>query len=216
MPGRRILTLVEGRPDPGVLREAGDLLRRGGLVAHPTETLYGLAVDPWNPDALGRLLRLKGRPAEAGMILLVSSLQEALALVTGPEPETALRLLAGAFWPGPLSIVAPASDRVPSAVRGPTDGVAVRLSSDPVAGPLPGLVGSPVTSSSANRSGEAPCSSAEQVEELLGDEVDMILDGGPRAAGEPSTVVDLTSTPFRVLREGAIPSIEIEKALAGS
>jgi L-threonylcarbamoyladenylate synthase len=205
--------IVNGRePDAGFVKRAGEILRQGGIVAHPTETLYGLAADPWNAGALDRLTALKGRPAGSGYILLTSSAEEALALGAGPALET-FRRLAWAFWPGPLTLVVEASEAAPPGATGPGGGIAVRESPDPVARALVRALGRPITSTSANRTGGDPARSGAEVSRIFGDGVDLILDAGGREATMPSTLVDLRAGTPVILRRGAISPERLREVL---
>jgi len=195
------------------LDEAARVIGGGGIVVHPTETLYGLAVDPWNDRAVARLLELKGRQASAGLILLVESAEAARSLTRSDAGDQWL-LLAREFWPGPLTLVLPASPSAPGSALGAEGGVAVRLSSDPVARALVRASGKPLTSTSANRSGGVPAATAAEAATLFGAEVDLLLDAGPRASGIPSTIVDLSGPVVRIVREGAVSRSAIETCLS--
>lgn len=190
------------------------VLAQGGIVAHPTETLYGLAVDPWSEEAILRLDRVKGGEARSGYILIASSIEEALSIAARPWPPQ-LERLAGAFWPGPLTLVLPPSDHAPAGARAGSSGIAVRVTSDPVAAFLVRAFGRPLTSTSANPSGEPPARSASEVQTALGGMVDMILDGGRRDGTSPSTIVDLTTPEPSLIRVGAVSEARIRATLAG-
>lgn len=210
----RILDVSGAEAGAAAFREAAAILSRGGLVAHPTETLYGLAVDPWNPEGLARLARLKGREAGAGFILIAADGAQAAGLVAQPPPALYAEL-SGAFWPGPLTLVIPPAPGAPAGVAGPGGGIAVRVTPDPVAQALLRSAGQALTSTSANRSGATPASSAAGVLAALGEAVDLILDGGAREGGVPSTLVDLTGPAPRLLREGAVGRERLREATGG-
>lgn len=195
------------------MREAAAVIARGGIVAHPTETLYGLAADPWNEEALRRLVDLKGRESGKGLILIAADRDEVASLVL-PGAHGAWLRLAERFWPGPLTLILPAGPRAPGGVLGKSGGVAMRISSDPLARRLVIAAGRPLTSTSANRSGEPPATSAAGVAAALGSGVDLVLDGGSREDSSPSTLVDLLGDRPRVLREGPIPARLVEEAAA--
>jgi L-threonylcarbamoyladenylate synthase len=184
---------------PGAVEEAAAALARGELVAFPTDTVYGLAA---GHDHVPKLFEAKERPRETRIPVLLSSPSnlDASAIVT-----PAARALAARFWPGPLSIVLVAPRRGPLAFRVPANDVARRL----IAASGGGL---PVTS--ANRSGQPDARTAQEVVDQLEGRIALVLDGGPAAGGVPSTVVDCTVEPVRVIREGAIPAAAIEEALA--
>jgi L-threonylcarbamoyladenylate synthase len=184
------------------------VLRSGGLVAFPTETVYGLGADARDASAVARVFAAKGRPAANPVIVHVTSAEEAQPL-TAAWPEAAARL-AARFWPGPLTLVLPRSGCVPDVVTagGPT--VAVRVPAHPVALALLRAAGLPVAAPSANRSTGLSPTRAEHVLRGLGGHIDLILDGGPTAGGLESTVLDLTAPPPRLLRPGLVTPAEIE------
>lgn len=210
----RILDVSAAEAGDPAFGEAAGILAGGGLVAHPTETLYGLAVDPWNPEALARLARLKGREAGAGFILIAADLAQAAGLTAQPPPVLYAEL-SGAFWPGPLTLVVPPAPGAPGGVAGPGGGIALRVTPDPVARALLRRAGRALTSTSANRAGATPASSAAGVLSALGGAVDLILDGGAREGGRPSTLVDLTGRAPRLLREGAVGRERLREATGG-
>jgi L-threonylcarbamoyladenylate synthase len=208
-----LLAVHPSEPEADVLARAAAVLRRGGLVAFPTETVYGLAANALNADAVGRIFAAKGRPANNPLIVHVARAEEATR-VAAAWPETAARL-AERFWPGPLTLVLPRRDTLPDAVTagGPT--VAVRVPAHPVALGLIRAAGVPVAAPSANRSGQLSPTRAEHVLHGLDGRIDMVLDGGPTAGGLESTVLDLTATPPRLLRPGLVAPAAIE-ALVGT
>lgn len=186
-------------------------LRAGGLVAFPTETVYGLGADARNPDAVRAVFRLKGRPATNPLIVHVAGVEQARALCAG-WPASADRL-AERFWPGPLTIVLPRSGAVPDEVAagGPT--VALRCPDHPVALALLRAFGGPLVGPSANPSGGVSPTTAEHVRRAFDERDALVLDGGPCRVGIESTVVSLAHTPPRVLRAGAISAQDIADAL---
>jgi L-threonylcarbamoyladenylate synthase len=193
------------------LDEAVRRLARGGLVAYPTETVYGLGADAFSAAGLEALLALKGRDAERGLSVLVPD-ADALARHAEPLPGAAARL-AARFWPGPLTLVVPVTDARFAGVRTPF-GVGFRCSPHPTAARLARAARNPVVSTSCNRAGAAPCARAEEVEREFGPEL-AILDGEPASGLAPSTVVAIAADgALARLREGAIPFAELERALA--
>lgn len=198
----RILPVSADHPDPATLAEAAALLRQGGLVAFPTETVYGLGANALDATAVARIFSAKGRPATNPVIAHVATTAEARRLVTA-WPEEA-RQLAEAFWPGPLTLVLPRADAVPDIVTAGAPAVAVRIPGHPVALALIAAAGVPVAAPSANRSSGVSPTTADHVAKGLGDRVDLILDGGPTGVGIESTVVDLTGRRPVVLRPGPI------------
>jgi len=204
------LLQVSGPDDPAI-REAAEILTAGGLVAFPTETVYGLGADGLNPEAVARIYAAKGRPATNPVILHVDSIASARALVS-QWPDAAVRL-AERFWPGPLTLVLPASERVPAIVRagGPT--VALRCPAHRVAQALIKAVGRPLAAPSANRSQHLSPTRAEHVASSLGEAVDLILDSGPTEAGLESTILDLSGARPRILRPGPVAPAELAALL---
>ncbi|HKY31235.1 MAG TPA: L-threonylcarbamoyladenylate synthase [Candidatus Polarisedimenticolia bacterium] len=192
-------------PDPRILLSAATIIRQGGVVAYPTETVYGLAADPFRMETVKRLGRLKGRDDARAMILLLPHPEAAFDLAAPEGPARRwFEALARTFWPGPLSIVLPARPGLNCPALGATGTVAVRVSSHPVARQLVRTVGAPITSTSANLTGEPPASIAQGIDPCLASRLDLILDGGPSPGGPPSTLVDLSGDRPIVLRLGSI------------
>jgi L-threonylcarbamoyladenylate synthase len=191
---------VSPRAEP--VTRAAEVLRRGGLVAFPTETVYGLGANARDAAAVARIFEAKGRPANNPLIVHVAGVEDLGPLVRG-WPEEAARL-AARFWPGPLTLVLPRGPAVPDVVTagGPT--VAVRVPAHPVALALLRAAGAPVAAPSANRSSRLSPTRAEHVLADLDGRIDLVLDGGPCPGGIESTVLDLTVTPPRLLRPGLI------------
>lgn len=198
---------------------AGDVLRlsdlvkravaRGGIVALPTETYYGLGVNPFDPQAVDRLLRVKGRPDGKPILVLIGHRGQLSMLVQGVSP--AASLLMDKFWPGPLTILFTAAPSLPSNLTAGTDTIGVRLTSCRPLAELLSVTG-PLTGTSANRSGDAPAQDASLVQESLGQDLAMIIDAGPTPGGPPSTVVDARET-VRVIREGALTRQALQNVL---
>jgi len=184
-----------------VLAEAARIIAAGGVVALPTDTLYGLATDPWNATGVERLFQIKRRPAEKPISLLISDREMLRNVVLEITPE-AERLM-NAFWPGPLTLIFKGA-ALPDRLTAGTGTIAIRLPDDPFLVRLIEAVGRPITATSANRSGGADLHSAQDVLSLLGDEVDLIVDIGVRAS-LPSTLVDVTGRVPTLVRPGAIP-----------
>lgn len=193
------------------LEEAASILRRGGLVALPTETVYGLGADATNPDAVAGIFEAKGRPQDNPLIVHICDLSM-LAEVAREIPDAALRL-ADRFWPGPLTIILPKSGRIPSVTSAGLDTVAVRFPSHPVARELIRLAGVPIAAPSANLSGSPSTTTARHcIQDLMG-RVDAIVDGGDCAVGVESTVVSLALDRPRLLRPGAVTPEELREVL---
>lgn len=214
-----ILLDVSGAiPDPIAVQQAAEILRRGGLVAFPTETVYGLGANALDAAAVGRIFEAKGRPAtnpiivhtaDAGQLTSVADLG---ALMRPRSPDDVKRL-AERFWPGPFTLVLPKRDVVPDIVTAGGSTVAVRVPGHPVALALLKSVDVPLAAPSANRSMELSPTTAEHVLRGLGGRIDMILDAGPTTSGIESTVLDLTSDPPRILRPGLVTAAEIEAVI---
>lgn len=184
------------------LKEAAEIIREGGLVAFPTETVYGLGANALNESAAKKIYEAKGRPSDNPLIAHISSLEDMLPLVSR-VPEMGKKL-ADAFWPGPLTLVFPKSDKVPYGTTGGLDTVAIRMPSDVIASELIRLAGVPVAAPSANTSGRPSPTTAAHVLQDMNHRIDMIVDGGPVGIGVESTIVDVTEAIPILLRPGAV------------
>jgi len=187
------------------------ILRRGGVVAIPTETVYGLAADLANPEAIARVYAIKGRPAEHPLIVHAHDLAALTGYVAAIPP--ALAALARRFWPGPLTAIVARGARTPRTVTGGQDTVAVRVPDHPLALAILARFGGALAAPSANRFGRVSPTTAQHVRDDLGDAVELIVDGGPARIGVESTIVDLTSAVPAVLRAGAITPSQLSAAL---
>jgi L-threonylcarbamoyladenylate synthase len=194
-------------PMPGKIEEAAALLNAGELVAFPTETVYGLGADAENPRAVARIFAAKGRPANHPLIVHVSSFAAARAWASAAPPEA--ERLAEAFWPGPLTLVLPKSARVPEAVTGGQDSVALRAPAHPVARALLAAFGRGIAAPSANRYGRISPTRADDVREELGRRVALVLDGGDCEVGLESTIVACLGGRVTLLRPGAISRSQV-------
>ncbi len=197
-----VLTVDPAVPDPEVIQTAVEAIRRGELVSFPTETVYGLAADAFNDDAVARVYEVKGRPANNPLPVQVASADD-IRQVAIDIPDVAWELIRR-FMPGPLTIVLRASPGLPDMVTAGTGTVGVRIPDHPVALALIRAAGTAIVAPSANPSGEPPPPSAEEVLAYLDGRIEYILDAGPTLLKIASTVVDLTCTPPRILRHGAI------------
>ena len=194
------------------LSEAARILREGGLVAFPTETVYGLGANALNEDAAKKIYAAKGRPSDNPLIAHISCMEELEPLVA--EIPEAGRKLAEAYWPGPLTMVFPKSSIVPYGTTGGLDTVAVRMPKDPVANRLIALAGVPVAAPSANTSGRPSPTTAQHVWQDMEGKIEMILDGGPVGIGVESTIVDVSGPVPTLLRPGAV-TMEMLRATVG-
>lgn len=193
------------------IEQAITILRRGGLVAFPTETVYGLGADAENPDAVTRIFAAKGRPVHHPVIVHIGH-HDLLHRLAVDVPPSAL-LLTQHFWPGPLTLILKRNTHVPDAVTGGQDTVGLRMPDHPVARALLTAFGGGIAAPSANRFGRLSPTTAAHVREELGDAVDYVLDGGPCQVGIESTVLDLSGVHARLLRPGAVTAAQIEAIL---
>ncbi len=198
--------------DPEAIERAGRILKEGGLVAFPTETVYGLGGNALDPRASMKIYAAKGRPSDNPLIVHIAEMDK-LAEIVSRIPDEA-RILAERFWPGPLTMILPKADKVPKETTGGLDSVAVRFPSDKIAQELIKAAGGYVAAPSANTSGRPSPTKAEHVEEDLGDAIDMIIDGGQVGIGLESTIVDFTDEIPVVLRPGYI-SLEMLQEILG-
>ena len=183
------------------LKEAAGILRSGGLVAFPTETVYGLGGNALDEDAARKIYAAKGRPSDNPLIAHVSCVEEVAPLVK--EIPEAGRKLMEAFWPGPLTMIFPKSEKVPYGTTGGLDTVAIRMPDDPVANRLIALAGVPVAAPSANTSGRPSPTTADHVWQDMNGRIEMIIDGGPVGIGVESTIVDVSSAVPAGVRDGS-------------
>lgn len=195
------------------LEHALSVLRRGGLVAIPTETVYGLAADASNDDAVRRIFAAKGRPADHPLIVHIES-AEHLTNWAAEVPDSAA-VLAAACWPGPLTLLVPKAAHVLPVVTGGRPTVGVRVPAHPLTLELLRRFGGGLAAPSANRFGKVSPTTADHVRADLGDLVDYVLDGGPCPIGVESTIVDCTVEPPQILRPGGIPDEQVAELLRG-
>lgn len=195
------------------LSAASRVISQGGVVAFPTETYYGLGVDPFNAEALSRLFAIKARPVEKAVLVLIRDRQQLPLLAAQMVPV--FQPLLDRFWPGPLTLVFPARPDLSKLLTGGTGTVGVRVSSHPVAARLLSAYGGPVTATSANVSGQPPATTAAQVKAQFGNAVDCILDGGPTPGGPGSTLIGCTDDgQCRLLREGVVAFSQVQSLAA--
>lgn len=206
--------------DPEIMKEAGDIIRAGGLVAFPTETVYGLGGDALNPESSKKIYAAKGRPSDNPLIVHIEDRTD-LYKIAAKVPEKAEKMM-DAFWPGPLTLIFPKTDLVPIETTGGLETVAVRMPSDKIAAAFIEAAGGFIAAPSANVSGRPSTTTAAHVAEDLFGRIEMILDGGQAVIGLESTIVDMTAEPPVILRpgaitkammEGVIGTVEVDKAM---
>ena len=200
---------------PGTASKAIDtiqsVLNSGGVIAFPTDTFYGLGADPFNPDALAKIFRIKQRPADKPLLALIHTLGQ-LEDLTQEVTDNARKLMEH-FWPGPLTLIFKAAPGLPDTLTAGTGTIGIRLPSHLSIHKLLEKLNRPLTAPSANISGTGELRTAQEVERALGDKIDLIVDGGPAPGGKPSTVLDTTTNPPTLLREGAVSRSDLESVL---
>jgi L-threonylcarbamoyladenylate synthase len=206
-----LVTILETKANPQALHRAASILQSGGLVAFPTETVYGLGANALNAEAVGKIYLAKGRPSDNPLIVHIAVEKALDNLVTAISPQA--RLLMAEFWPGPLTLVLPRSAQVSDLVTGGLDTVAVRMPNHPVALALLKEAGVPVAAPSANLSGKPSPTTARHVWQDLAGRVEMIIDSGPVGVGVESTVLDLTTPTPMILRPGGVTAEMLEQVL---
>jgi L-threonylcarbamoyladenylate synthase len=207
----RLLAVDPQCPAPAVLNAACAVLRRGGVVAYPTDTVYGLAVDAMRPDAIARLYTVKGRPESKAFPVIIGALAQ-LADVVATVPAIAMQLMA-AFWPGPLTLLMRPHAQVPAALLGESDRIGVRWPASVISQQLAVGLGGAITASSANRSGAPAALIAADIIEQLDLNIDLVLDAGPVTSPVVSTILDVTVEPPCVYRPGKIAQHALEAVL---
>lgn len=208
-----MLRIHPDEPEPELIQHVVRCLETGMVVALPTDTFYGLAVDPVNLRAVEQIYELKSRAKHKPLSLLISSVAQGYELAR--DLDTAFDRLAEKFWPGPLTIIVKAGSRLPLRVTAHTGNVALRVPEAPIARAVVEKLGLPITATSANLAGLPECTHARCVREQLGGQIPLIVDGGPTARSQATTIVDLSGggSSWMILREGAIPTHEIALAL---
>jgi L-threonylcarbamoyladenylate synthase len=198
-------------PTTDNVRDAAEVLRNGGLIIMPTETVYGVAADMTNRDAVRRVYDVKGRPHDNPLIVHIATHEQIAPLVSDWSQHA--DCLAKRFWPGPLTIVAKKSELVPSEVTAGLDTVAIRMPSHPVARALLQAAGVPIVAPSANRFMHLSATRADHVDPELAEKVELIVDGGPCQIGLESTVINCAVEPPQILRPGAVTRAQVEAAI---
>jgi len=207
-----LIEVDQENPAPEVLARAGAAIRSGAVIAIPTDALYTLVADPFNLHAVGRVFQAKGRETARSLPLLGSGTLMAEELAG--ELNKRFYVLARKFWPGPLTMIVPASAKVPLKVTGNTGRLAMRQSRSAIASGLLEWLGQPLISTSANISGKPTCRTGIDVFGTMDSRLDLVLDGGP-CAGVGSTTIDITEPYWRMIKEGVIAQKEIGETLKG-
>lgn len=197
-------------PDPSVIRRAADVIRQGGVVAIPSDSLYMLVADPFNLAAVGKVFAAKGRESTRSLPLLVDDLMMVEDL-TG-EVTVRFQLLARRFWPGPLTIIVPASSKVPLKLTGNTGRLALRQTKSAVGNALIDFLSMPLIATSANVSGVPTCASGIEVFGTMDGRLNLVVDGG-HCVGQGATTIDITEPYWRIIKQGAIEEREIAEVL---
>ena len=192
-------------------QEIREVLKQGGAIGYPTDTFYALGVDPWNPAAVESIYSIKKRPFEKPILLLISSLRQLDNLILNVDQYA--HVLMEALWPGPLTLLFEAKPDLPELLTAGSGKIGIRLPASPLAVKLIECLGHPLTGSSANLNKRPNCLSAQEVEESLGSELSLIVDGGSYLGGKPSTILDVSKSPPRLIREGASALSQIEGIL---
>lgn len=206
-----LIAVDHSNPDPNIISKAARIITTGGLVAFPTETVYGLGADATNPDSIRRIYAAKGRPTTNPLIVHCESVDRIRSCLA--DWPTQAQILAEAFWPGPLTLILPKSPLIPEIATAGLPHVGVRIPQSHVACALIAASDRPIAAPSANRSNRISPTLAEHVAADLGDRIEMILDAGPCRAGVESTVLDLTRAIPTILRPGPIKAAQISEIL---
>lgn len=204
LPGTLMAEVVHidpAHPSAHLIHKAAEVIKNGGIIIYPTETLYGLGADPLNSGAIKRLFEIKGRERAKPIPFLIKD-QEMLATLVDEIPPIGRQLMEK-YWPGPLTLIFRATEGLPPPLWGEAGTIGVRISAHPIARLIVETIDAPLASTSANPAGKENLIDAQRIAEILGDQVDLIIDGG-EVAGQGSTVVDLTVDPPRIVRKGMI------------
>ncbi len=206
-----IIRIQATEPEPSLVNYVADRIRNGSVVGMPTDTFYGLAVDPYNLHAVERVYEIKERGRHKPLSLLIESVEQAEELANELPDE--FYLLAEKFWPGPLTMIVRAAPRLPLKVTANSGNIAVRMPDSPVALAVVRTLKCPITATSANLAGFVECTTAAAVVEQMGERVQLLVDGGTTPRTVPTTIVNLTDGQWSLQREGAIALAEIEDLL---
>jgi L-threonylcarbamoyladenylate synthase len=206
-----VIKLNPNHLEEEALRRIAEVVQQGGVIAYPTDTFYGLGCDPFSESAVERIFSIKGREPGKPIVLIVSELS-VLDRLTG-ERGPLFAAVSRRFWPGPLTIVVPAASTLPSILTADTGTVGIRWPHDDLCCRIVHAGGEVLTGTSANLSGTPSLATAEAVAAQIGAMLDLIVDGGPTAGGQPSTILDLAQGEPKLIREGALPRAQLEQWL---
>ena len=207
MPSPKIHIINPASPDTDIIQDSAGVIRQGGVIAFPTRCLYGLGADAFNPEAVERIFKIKRRPAEKPILILIDDPVRLKRLVTTVS-GTATAIM-DRFWPGRVTLVFDAREDVPDYLTAGTGKIGIRFAGHPVAAALARAIQGPITGTSANVSGQPGCHQIEGLQPEVTEQLDLILDAGSLKGGRGSTVVDVTGEVPRVLREGGVSEKEI-------
>ena len=202
------------KPEAALIAQAVHILKKGGIVAYPTETFYGLGVDGHNEHAIEKVFRIKGRNFKNPIPIIIGNTKDLVTLVVDIQEYS--QTLLQRFWPGPLTMVFMASLNVSSLLTASTGKIGIRISRNPIATALATSLTHPITATSANPSGQTECTTASEVIQCIGHDIDMVIDGGPTPGVMGSTILDVTAFPPVILREGVIPASRIFSSIRDS
>ena len=207
MPSPKIHKINPENPAANIIQEAAGVIRKGGVIAFPTRCLYGLGADAFNPEAVERIFRIKRRPAEKPILILIDDLKQIERLVTNVSGMATAVM--DRFWPGRVTLVFNARKDVPDYLTAGTGKIGIRMTGHPVAAALAGAIQGPITGTSANVSGRPGCHRTKDLQPDVTEQLDLILDAGSLEGGSGSTVVDVTGDVPRVLRQGEVSMQDI-------
>ncbi len=207
----KVLKVDSDHPKKEIIEEAVKLIKEGKLIAFPTETVYGLGADALNEEAVKRIFEIKGRPLDKPLSIIIGRKEELRQCVQ--EIPKSAQVLIERFWPGPLTLIFRASPLIPDIMMGENNTIGIRMPDCRIALEIVKASGVPLACPSANLSGRSSPTKAEEVIKDLGERIDLILDGGETKVGVESTVLDLTTSPPTILREGAFKREEIEEVI---
>lgn len=213
MPSPIIHKINPEKPDPDIIQDAADIIRKGGVIAFPTRCLYGIGADAFNAEAVDRIFKIKQRPTEKPILVLIDDPQRLEQLVTRISDNA--RDIMKRFWPGKVTLIFEAAAGVPDYLTAGTGKIGIRLAAHPVAAALARAIQGPITGTSANLSGRPGCHQIEDLPPAVTNQLDLVLDAGPLHGGTGSTVVDVTGEVPQVLRVGVVLEKDVLATLAG-